>query len=91
MLTYKNSYIETEDVTELLKLVDSPNYLVSDLRVTTRHMKMKQNEMFPEVQQWVTPDFNPFAYEFDPEVESTEPIEIWDGIKVEHSTEDTFE
>ena len=51
---------------------------------------MKQNEMIPEMQQWVSTDFDPFADQFDEEVESTEPLEIWDRKKVQHTTENTY-
>ena len=73
---FKKNLIEQETDSGYYKLKNSPNYIVSDIRVTTRRMKMKNNDMLKGVKQWVSTELAPFEDPFNGLIESTEPFSL---------------
>ena len=47
--TLRISTMTLEEETGYYKIANSPDYAISDFHITTRRMKMKSNEMFPEI------------------------------------------
>ena len=80
----------TEPDSNYLKIFDSPDYVVSDIRITTRRVKETAETTFGDMKSLVATDINPFEDVFDPEIYDTEPITIdAKGTQIEHSTDDT--
>ena len=47
--TLRISTMTLEEETGYYKIANSPDYVISDFQITTRRIKMKSNEMFPEI------------------------------------------
>ena len=47
--TLRLTTIEKEEYTGYYKISNSPDYVISDFHITTRRLKMKSNEMFPDI------------------------------------------
>ena len=44
---------------------DTPNRVLSDLRITSRRLKMEPDLLYPDTMSWVTTDFDPLVDEHD--------------------------
>jgi len=90
MRTLRLSVIERESESDFYKLTGSPNYVVSDIRITTRRIKEESNSVFADASQWVTTEFEPFIDAFDEAVEDTEEFVIdSEGTFAQHMIEES--
>ena len=74
ILALRLQIIEKETKTGYYKMKSSPDFVVSDLHITTRRIKEVPNTDYPQIKQWITPNFNPFADEFDSDIYDSEPF-----------------
>ena len=76
--------LQRDPTTTLLKISDSPDYSVSDVRITTRRVKETETSI-KGLKKWVTTDLLPFEDLYNPEIYDNEPIKIYpDGKLLEH-------
>ena len=85
------SIIVEEEETGYYKVNNSPDYVVSDFHITTRRIKQKPNDLYPEISQWVTTDVDPFNDVHTDQFFDTAPFVIdATGTQAEHDTEHTY-
>lgn len=53
---------------------DTPNKLLSALRLTTRKLKMVPDKLYKDKMRWIKTDFDALTSKSDPEVEDTNSI-----------------
>lgn len=73
-----------------MKIMDSPDYVVTDINITTRRVKETTTAGYGDMKMWVSTTLNPFKDEFNEEFWDTTPIVVdAKGTTIEHSVEDT--
>jgi len=80
--------LQRDPATKLLKIADSPDYSVSDVRITTRRVKETETSI-KGLKKWVTTDFLPFEDIYNPEIYDDTPIQKYPGEPLLHTTDDT--